>query len=124
MSRYQIFTPVKDASGDLGPIHFHQGKAEVDEIPYGVRQYCELNGYMITDTQADEDGVPDDDGDPMTPPPGNGKASAWREHVLAIGGDRVTAEQVAALDRTQLKELAGQLAEPPAPPATQEGQNA
>lgn len=117
MARYRIETPSKGASGDLGPVHFHQGKAEVDEIPYGVRQYCELNGYTITDTQAPaeqdqaDDGVGDDDNNPLTPPPANAKTDVWREHVLAIGGERVTAEQVATLNRDQLRELAAQLAQ-------------
>lgn len=117
MARYRIETPVKGASGDLGPVHFHQGVAELDEIPLGVRQYCELNGYTITDTQAPaeqdqaDDGVPDDDNNPLTPPPGNAKAEVWREHVLAIGGDKVTADQVATLNRDQLRELAAQLEE-------------
>ena len=113
MGRYLIQTPVKDASTDLGPVHFHQGKAEMDEVPYWLRNYCEQNGYTITDTQppADAaDGVPDDDNTPVTPPPGNASTEAWREHVLAIGTDRVFADNLNGLSRDQLKELAAELA--------------
>jgi hypothetical protein len=116
MPRYLIQTPVANASTDLGDVHFHQGKAELDEVPYWLSQYCESNGYSITDTQAvDEgqaDGVPDDDNNPATPPPGNATTEAWREHVLAIGKGRLTDDQVAALGtatRDQLKEMAVQL---------------
>jgi hypothetical protein len=116
MARYTILTPVPTATTDLGPVHFHQGKAEVDEIPVGVRQYCEQNGYTIIDTHveaeqaADTDGVGDDDSDPVTPPPGNAKADVWRAHVLAAYPNKVTEEQLAPLNRDQLKDLAAQLA--------------
>lgn len=51
MPRYVIETPVPDYVGALGPIHFHAGRAEVDEIPGSIRTYCEQAGYKITDTQ-------------------------------------------------------------------------
>lgn len=110
MANFRIETPVKGASTDLGEIHFHNGVAEVDDIPYGVRQYCEHNGYAITDLRPSSVDEPvaevDDDNDPTTAPRGNASAEVWREHVLAIGG---TEQQVADLNRDQLRELATQL---------------
>lgn len=114
MGRYLIETPVRGASTDIGDVHFHQGKAEMDEVPQWLRQYCEQQGYSITDTappstvdEADDAEVGDDDGDPLTAPRGNASADAWREHVLALGG---TEDQVADLNRDQLRELAAELA--------------
>jgi hypothetical protein len=93
MARYRIETPVQGITTDLGNVHFHLGVAEVDEVPHWLRAYCEQNGYPITDTQppveedqADE-GVGDDDDNPLTPPPANAKVSVWREHAIAVGGD-------------------------------------
>lgn len=113
MPRYLIQTPVKGASTDIGPVHFHQGKAELDEVPHWLRQYCTENGYSITDTQALEESDGDDDGNPATPPPGNAKAEVWRDHVLALAAARpdsgVTEDQVRDLTRDQLRELAATL---------------
>lgn len=107
MPRYLIQTPVTNYTGDLGSVHFHSGRAEVDELPDWLRIYCADQGYSITDQQPDDaGGVPDDDGDPVTPPPGNASAEAWRDHVLALGA---TADQVDGLSRDQLRELATQL---------------
>lgn len=121
MARYRIETPTQGITTDLGNVHFHQGVAEVEVVPHWLRSYCEQNGYPITDTQpsVDEDladGVPDDDNNPVTPPPGNASAAAWLEHVLAIGKDRIDPNQVKDMGRDQLKELAVKLA--------QEGQSA
>jgi hypothetical protein len=120
MTRFKIETPVPKVTTDIGPAHFQQGVAEVDDttpgVP-GVLAYCRHNGYTVTDlTPIDEDpadGVGDDDGDPLTPPPGNAKVGVWRAHVVALGNGRVTADQVAGLNRDQLKELAAQLKEGP-----------
>jgi hypothetical protein len=113
MARYRIETPVPGVSTDLGNVHFHLGVAEVDEVPHWLRNYCEQNGYPITDTQPAEDtadeGVEDNDADPLTPPPGNAKVGVWRAHVVAIGNGRVTADQVTGFNRDQLKELAATL---------------
>lgn len=106
MARYLIQTPVKGASTDVGSVHFHQGKAEMDEVPQWLRQYCEQAGYSITDTQppapaeqdqaaqADDEGVGDDDNNPVTPPPANAKVSVWREHAIAVGGDPAAVNQM------------------------------
>jgi hypothetical protein len=106
MARYRIETPVRGATTDLGNVHFHQGVAEVDEVPHWLRSYCEQNGYPITDNQppVDEDqadGVEDDDQNPVTPPPANAKLSVWREHAVAVGGDpdtvnKMTRDELAA----------------------------
>jgi hypothetical protein len=120
MTRFKIETPVRGVTTDIGPAHFQQGVAEVDDTTVGVPgvlAYCRHNGYTVTDLDAAAveqdlaDGVGDDDGNPVTPPPGNATTEAWRDHVLAIGKDRVTADQVTGLNRDQLKELAGQLAQ-------------
>jgi hypothetical protein len=91
MARYRIETPVPGVSTDLGNVHFHLGVAEVDEVPHWLRNYCEQNGYPITDTQPAEDaadeGVEDDDANPLTRPPGNAKVSVWRQHAIAVGAD-------------------------------------
>lgn len=118
MTRFKIETPVRGVTTDIGPAHFQQGVAEVDDttpgVP-GVLAYCRQNGYTITDlTPLDEDqadGVGDDDGDPLTPPPGNARVGVWRAHVVALGNGRVTADQIAGFSRDQLKEMAGQLAQ-------------
>lgn len=121
MGRYRIETPVAGVTTDIGPAHFHQGVVEVDDtepgIP-GVLTYCRHNGYTVTDLDAEAaaeqdlaDGVGDDDGDPLTPPPGNARVGVWRAHVVALGNGRVTADQIAGFSRDQLKEMAGQLAQ-------------
>jgi hypothetical protein len=112
MPRFLIQTPVPGASTDIGNVHFHLGKAEMDVVPMWLRQYCEAQGYSITDQEADAepavDGeVGDDDGNPVTPPPANATVAVWREHVLAIGA---TEAQVDGLTKDQLKELAAELA--------------
>lgn len=120
MGRYKLETPAAGVTTDIGPVHFHLGVAEIDDTEpgrAGVLSYCRHNGYTVTDLdaaaaeQGQADGVGDDDGDPVTPPPGNATTEAWRDHVLAIGKERVTADQVTGLNRDQLKELAGQLAQ-------------
>jgi hypothetical protein len=112
--RYRLETPAKGVTTDIGPVHFHQGVAEVDDTqPYVDRviSYCRTNGYGVheLDAPVDEtvDGVPDDDNNPVTPPPGNASTEAWREHLLAIGA---TDAEVDGLTRDQLKELAAELA--------------
>jgi hypothetical protein len=117
MSRYLIQTPNRKYTGDLGSVHFHLGQALVDKVEHWLDRYCAEQGYSITDTQPpaeqdQADDVPDDDGNDLSPPPGNASADAFRRHVLAIGKDRVTADQVKDLNRDQLRELAAQLATP------------
>lgn len=110
MARYLIQSPVATATFDLGAVHFHNGKVELDEVPHWLRNYCEQQGYSITDQGADvepADGeVGDDDDNPVTPPPVNAKVEAWRDHVLALKPDA----EVDSLTKDQLKELAAELA--------------
>lgn len=107
MARYLIQTPVKDASTDIGDVHFHRGKAEMDEVPHWLRNYCEQQGYTITDTAPPaEDEVGDDDNNPVTAPPASARVEVWREHVLALKPDA----EVDGLTKDQLKELAAELA--------------
>lgn len=113
MTRFKIETPVPKVTTDIGPAHFQQGVAEVDDttpgVP-GVLAYCRQNGYTVTPLDEDQaDGVGDDDGDPLTPPPGNARVGVWRAHVVALGNGRVTPDQVATLNRDQLKEMAATL---------------
>jgi hypothetical protein len=124
VTKFRLTTPAPGVTTDIGPAHFRAGVAEVDDTTVGVPgvlAYCRQNGYGVTDLDAEAaalvtamadpatDGVEDNDNNPITPPPGNAKVEVWRAHVLAIGKDRVTEDQVASLNRDQLKELAAQL---------------
>jgi hypothetical protein len=107
MGRYLIQTPVRDATFDLGSVHFHNGRVELDEVPHWLRNYADSAGYSITDQRpAAEAQDADDDGNPLTPPPATAKVDVWREHVLALK----PAAEVDGLTKDQLKELAAELA--------------
>lgn len=124
MTKFRLTTPAPNVTTDIGPAHFQRGVAEVDDATPGVAgvlAYCQQNGYGVTDldakavaeaadTDPSTDGVGDDDNNPVTPPPGNAATDVWRAHVLAAHPDKVTAEQLAPLNRDQLKELDAQLA--------------
>ena len=109
--RYRLETPAPGVTTDIGPVHFHQGVAEVDDSAPNVPQvlaYCRNNGYGVHELDAPvADEVGDDDNNPVTPPPVNAKVEVWREHALAIGA---TEAQVDGLTKDQLKELAAELA--------------
>ncbi len=113
MTTYKVSTPAPEHTGPVGGVDFVKGEATVDGDKHAAElAYFRGAGYgveeIVEDTPDAEPEVGDDDNTPVTPPPGNASADAWREHLLAVGA---TEDQVAGLNRDQLKELATQIQE-------------
>lgn len=113
MTYYTVKTPVPLFTGSVGNVDFVKGEAKV----HGDERSAELAyfrqaGYVVEEIVPAVEPEVSDDNDPITPPPGNASAEAWREHVLAIGAaHEIVADQVKDLTRDQLKELAAKITE-------------
>lgn len=102
--RYRVSTPVAGHAGQVGGIHFADGKALVDDETHAAElAYCRAAGYTVE--PVDDDGEPvevDEDGEPddAAMPKKSAKTEVWRAWAVKHGG--MPPEEADAKSRDEL----------------------